>query len=111
MGYEKLKPSLRHALNGLKNHVCSRFPDSRPILFGSVVRGEKGLESDVDVLVILPDGPRAEDRSRIIRHVLEINLRYDTNISVIIVGHENWEREPLSVMPLEREIENEGVPV
>ncbi len=111
MGYEKLKPSLRHTLKELKNCICSEFPNSKLILFGSVVRGETGPESDVDVLIILPEEPRAEDRSRIVRQVFEINLHYDTNISVIIVGRENWERGPLSVMPLKREVEDEGVPV
>ncbi len=106
-----MSPNLRHALKELKNHVCNKFPDAKLILFGSVVRGETGPESDVDVLIVLPDEPRAEDRSHIIRHVFEINLRYDTNITVIIVGRENWEKGPLSVMPLKREIENEGVPV
>jgi predicted nucleotidyltransferase len=36
----------------------------RVILFGSAARGEMGPESDVDLLIVVPDGTRRRDASR-----------------------------------------------
>ena len=36
----------------------------RVILFGSAARGEMGAESDVDLLIVVPDGTRRRDASR-----------------------------------------------
>ena len=36
----------------------------RVILFGSAARGEMGAESDVDLLIVVPDGTHRRDASR-----------------------------------------------
>lgn len=36
--------------------IVERFHPRRVILFGSEARGEAGLHSDVDLLVVMPDG-------------------------------------------------------
>ena len=44
--------------------VTSAVHPLRVILFGSAARGEMGAESDVDLLIVVPDGTRRRDASR-----------------------------------------------
>ena len=44
--------------------VTSAVQPLRVILFGSAARGEMGAESDVDLLIVVPDGTRRRDASR-----------------------------------------------
>lgn len=43
-------------LSELTNRIVDAVHPIRIILFGSAVRGEMGPDSDVDVLVVMPDG-------------------------------------------------------
>lgn len=44
--------------------VTTAVNPRRVILFGSAARGEMGPGSDVDLLIIMPDGTRRRDASR-----------------------------------------------
>ena len=44
--------------------VTSAVQPLRVILFGSAARGEMRAESDVDLLIVVPDGTRCRDASR-----------------------------------------------
>ena len=41
----------------------------------------------------------------------EVNLAHGSNISLLIVDLKNWEHGFLSAMPLQAEVERDGVPV
>jgi predicted nucleotidyltransferase len=44
--------------------ITSAVHPLRVILFGSAARGEMGSGSDVDLLIVVPDGTRRRDASR-----------------------------------------------
>jgi len=44
--------------------VASAVHPLRVILFGSAARGEMGSKSDIDLLIVVPDGTRRRDASR-----------------------------------------------
>ena len=44
--------------------VTNAIHPLRVILFGSAARGEMSSESDVDLLIVVPDGTRRRDASR-----------------------------------------------
>jgi len=105
----KLAHNQRQALDEIRQ----RLPDTIDIeamkLFGSVSRNETDEESDIDLLIItrLP-------LQRIVRHqitdiVCEINLKYNTNVSTLVVDQESWNTGLFSVLPLREEIIREGV--
>jgi len=56
-----LNPDL---IEEIVRRVTSAVHLLRVILFGSAARGEMGPESDVDLLIVVPDGTRRRDASR-----------------------------------------------
>ena len=66
-------------------------------------------ESDVDVLILTEKSLTWKERDAVSDETFRINLRYDTNISVLIVDLHNWESGPTSVMPIREEIQREGI--
>ena len=99
---------LQTALSQLKAKLSSAYPLARLVLFGSAVRGEMDEESDVDVLVLTSRPLKSAERNTLYDEVFAINLRYDTNLSVLVTDLHNWEAGPLSVMPIREEVEKEG---
>jgi predicted nucleotidyltransferase len=99
---------LQTALSQLKMRLTMNYPIVRLVLFGSVVRGTMDDESDVDVLVLTSRPLTSRERNALYDEVFAINLRHDTNVSVVVTDLQNWETGPLSVMPLREEVEKEG---
>ena len=52
----KISESARRWLPEITNRVVQKFQPERVILFGSQARGDAASESDVDILVVVPDG-------------------------------------------------------
>ena len=100
--------TLGESLTSLKESLISTYPVVRLILFGSAVRGEMDEESDVDVLVLTEKPLTWKERDAIYDRVFKTNLRYDTNISVLVVDLHNWEEGLISVMPIREEVQREG---
>ena len=100
--------TLQIALSELKARLSTDYSVERLVLFGSAVRDEMDEESDVDVLVLTRHPLKSLERNAIYDEVFRINLRYETNISVLVTDLHNWESGPLSVMPIRREVEKEG---
>ena len=101
--------TLQKALAELKERVAATYPVVFFILFGSAARGEMDEESDVDVLILTEKSLTWKERDAVSDETFRINLRYDTNISVLIVDLHNWESGPTSVMPIREEIQREGI--
>jgi predicted nucleotidyltransferase len=106
-----LSPTQKEALVELRRRVCSKFAVESVILFGSVARGEADEESDVDLLIVT-----AKPLDRLVRHqitkiIFQVNLKYGTNFSSLVVDRENWEKGLLSSSPIREEILKEGVPL
>lgn len=71
-------------------------PDSQRILYGSEARGEARPDSDIDVLIILPDdnsrGSYAQRKIGITGGLYDIELESGVAISPLIVLKSIWER-------------------
>jgi predicted nucleotidyltransferase len=104
-------PSNQHqALNELRGILSDEFAVQALVLYGSVARGEADEESDLDLLVVT-DQPltRVARHQKITDMVFEINLRYSTNISTLVVDRNSWEVGVVSVLPLKDEILKDGI--
>lgn len=102
---------LQTALSQLKMKLTVDYPVVRLVLFGSVARGDADDESDVDVLVLTARPLKSGEQNAIYDEVFTINLRYDTNLSVLVTDVANWEEGPLSMMPIRTTVEKEGRPL
>jgi predicted nucleotidyltransferase len=105
----QLPKNILDALQTARDRINAEFAVDRIVLFGSVVRGEADEESDVDLLVVLRRPSEPKIRNRISRIILDVNLKYDTNLSSIVVEQQAWDEGPLSVLPIHEEIEEEGI--
>lgn len=104
-----LKNSEETAINELIDMLKQNFNVDNIILFGSAARNQKDEESDIDLLIITKKPYDRTERHQITDIVFEINLKYSTNISTIVVDKHSWEQGPVSVFPIKDEINQDGI--
>ncbi len=101
------KPSLVPA--ELLNRVVDYFHPRRVVLFGSRTRGESGLDSDIDLLVILDDDAPADKLT--LRAGWESRRGYDHPVDVIPVRDAVYRRRAKIAGTLAYEAEIDGIAV
>jgi len=106
-----LTPDQSKALSELKHTLREGFDVESLVLYGSVVRGEADDESDVDILVVTTEPMDRRSRHRITDAVFEVNLRYDTNFSTLVIDRDSWEHGPICALPIKGDILSDGVPI
>ncbi len=105
-----LSPSLRQALNELRLRLLTGFDVETIMLFGSTARDDTDDESDQDLLIVTSHPLTRPARHQITDLTFEINLRYGTNISTLVIDRDSWEAGAVSVLPIRVEILRDGVP-
>jgi uncharacterized protein len=105
----KLTSIQDQALQELRFSLTSQFFVESLILFGSVARGDADAESDIDIMVLTFKPFSRQERHQITDRVFEINLKYGTNFSTLVIDHNLWENGLVSVLPIHHEILNDGV--
>lgn len=93
----------------LELRKCYRVVQLR--LFGSTARGESDEESDMDVLIVLADKVTHRIRNNISDIAFEINLKYETNISVVVFDEETWNNGVLKLTSFYSKVVREGVAI
>ena len=104
-----LEESEIEALTELYTAIRKKWPQAKLKVFGSKATGTAGEESDLDLLIELPVPVTKTLRREIIHQVFDLNLTYTCNISVLIVSQEEWERGPLSLLPIHQDVEEAGI--
>ena len=82
----------------------------RVYAYGSRVRGEAEVGSDLDLLVELREVTRTAKR-QIFDRAWELSLEEGYVISVVIVSQEAFEQGPLSLSEFARNVRREGVEI
>ncbi len=92
--------------------IRSCFPDRvlAVILFGSKVRGDADVESDIDLLVLV-DTENNEFRSELWRVASDVSLDYNVVLSPRVFGQARWTETRRIRLPLYRAIMADGVPL
>lgn len=101
----------KRAVLEAKEEIEKRFSLEKLILFGSVARNEHGEESDIDLLAITKEKLTHRDRNIVYDAIFEINYKYGTNFSVVVVDAFSWNQGVLSLTPLHAEVQQDGIPV
>jgi uncharacterized protein len=106
----KLTEREEKALKELRDALFAKYPILDMRLYGSKARGEGESDSDLDVMIELPDceGPTVEEIDDII---YRINLEHDVFISALVFGRDELENGPMSEAPIYKVIQREGVPL
>ena len=99
------------ALKEIKQRVIQRFDLVDCLLYGSASRGEADEESDLDLLIVTHEALTRFKRHEITDIVFDVNLKYDTNFSTLVVDKETWKNGMISVLPLRDEILKDGIRV
>ncbi len=76
-------------LDELVRRIVEAVHPLRIILFGSAARGEMGPDSDLDVLVVMPDGVHRRETAQLIRrHLMGLGFAKD----ILVVTESDVER-------------------
>jgi predicted nucleotidyltransferase len=106
----KLAENEERALKRLRKELFAKYPIIDFRLYGSKARGEGRPDSDLDVMIELPDYDRAIV-AEIDDIVYRINLDHDVFISALVFGKDELEEGPMSESPIYKIIRREGVPL
>jgi hypothetical protein len=82
------------------------------VVFGSVARGESHAESDIDVLLVAPEGALETDRwtASVIEWTEHISWFASSSLEVLEIAEHEWQDRSLS-QDLWREIDRDGIVV
>lgn len=85
------------------------MPDAQAILYGSEARGDARPDSDVDVLVLVPeDRVSPEHEHYIASKFYEIELKTGVIISSLVMPRKQWDAPSLKT-PFLQNVKREGV--
>ena len=94
----------------IAKELKSFVPEAETILYGSEARGEARHDSDIDLLILLPDFKDGKNfvkrRSEISGRLFELSLDLEVDISPVILPLKFWN---ISKTPFTVNVMNEGI--
>lgn len=103
---EQINQVVTRLVEGLSPHI----EVVRVYAYGSRVRGDADIGSDLDLLVELREVTK-EARQRILDRAWELSPEEGYVISVVIVSQEAFEHGPLSLSQFARNVRREGIEI
>ncbi len=86
----------KNIVDVISRMMKQEIPEAETILYGSEARGTARIDSDIDLLVLLPDNLSkaafAKRRIEIFDRLYEIELDSNVNISPLILLKSMWNR-------------------
>ncbi len=71
------------------------FPEARTVLYGSQARNTANMDSDIDLLIILPDSYQGMDfvnrRTEIVNELYDVEIEDCVRISPLVLIKSIWE--------------------
>ena len=118
----------RNALIELKEKIMEKYPDSQIILYGSKARGDAGVDSDIDILIVINDNYNIDKDisfEELERHyflpvdkgiedeisniLVDIQVKYCVSIDYQIKNKSYINTNLAGIVPLYQNIKKEGV--
>lgn len=107
----KLLSGQHAGLQEMKQKLKAAFPVQEVIIFGSVARGTAQEDSDIDVLVITATPLSHKERREMSGITFDIDLKYGTCISLIVVDAAAWYNGIYQYTSLYSEVQRDGVTI
>lgn len=83
-------------INKISEIMRSLFPEAKTFLYGSQARNTASPQSDIDLLIILPDSYQGSDfvrrRSQIVDSLYDVEIDESVRISPLVLIKGIWER-------------------
>ena len=99
-----MKPE-HHVMHQLVQHIVRVVDPLRIIVFGSAARGEFGKSSDIDLLVVMPEGVhRRKTAQKLYRQIKGLGVPFD----ILVATPEDLERHKDNIGLIYRTILDEG---
>ena len=105
---ETLTEEEKQMLREVKRAVLQRAPGAEVILYGSAARGERGPDSDYDVLVLVERRLSTREEDEIDGKVYDVQLVFGTIICAMFHSRDEWNTGLVSVSPYRENVEREG---
>ena len=84
-------------------------PDADVILYGSRARGDAGVYSDYDILVLVDEPVNIALKDRILFSIYPLELETGAMLTLITYNRRQWESLPYREMPFHKNVERDGV--
>ena len=92
-------------LNQLVQHIVEIVDPLKIILFGSAVRGEMGPDSDIDVLIVMPEGVHRRKTAQLLyREIRGLGVPFD----ILVTTPKNLEKHKNNIGLIYQTILREG---
>jgi predicted nucleotidyltransferase len=83
-----------HIIKDIAKVMKSNFPQAETYLYGSEARGEAHEDSDIDLLILVPneldDAQFRKLKAEIQDKIFDIEFDHIANISPLILQHKKW---------------------
>lgn len=103
---------IRNSVSELKQILTRRYGDELELyIFGSVARNDYQLDSDIDVLVLLPFNVDTSVKEEVIDMAYDLELKYNVVFGIVVRSKRFWESERAAVLPFHQNVQKEAQPV
>lgn len=101
--------SMEVILSSIKQTIKSVDPSATIILYGSTARGDYGLDSDIDLLILIDKKVLSrDDKKRIKYPIYDIEFETGKIISPLVLSKQDWEIRH-RITPFYENVSREGV--
>jgi len=107
--WQKQSPDKANLLKACVAAIRRVVPEAEVILYGSVACGEEKPDSDIDLLVLVPQEATYELKRAISDQIYALELEHEQLVNLIVRQREKWNSAPLNITPLYHAIEEEGI--
>lgn len=94
----------------IANLMRSLFPEAKTVLYGSQARNTARNDSDIDLLILLPDSYQGAEfvdkRTEIVNHLYDIEIDEGIRVSPLVLVKSIWESR---ITPFTINVLNEGI--
>ena len=101
--------NIQPAVNELRKRLVERFGSNIQLyLFGTVVRGDYRTDSDIDILLLLPNELTYPLEEEVFDLAYDVELEYNVLFGISVYSKDFWHSQHARIMPLYEHIQNEG---
>jgi predicted nucleotidyltransferase len=83
--------------------------DAEVILYGSRARGDAGLESDYDILILVDKSVDLETEDFFRRQLFPIEIETEKVFTVSVYSFKDWNSRIFKAMPFHQNVEKDGI--